>query len=154
MTRVLITGMSATGKSTVLRELTSRGWTTVDLDDGYVRPLPDGRQQWDEALVDELLTREVEGCLAVAGCEDNMGRFLPRFDLVVLLSVPVDVLVSRVHTREGNDFGRRPGELERILADQREIEPLLRRIADLEIVTTMTVVEVADRIVAEVADRS
>ena len=41
-TRVLVTGMSGTGKSTVLGELARRGWHAVDADaDGLVDEHPD-----------------------------------------------------------------------------------------------------------------
>lgn len=35
MRRILITGMSGTGKSTVIEHLGSMGFKAVDLDDGY-----------------------------------------------------------------------------------------------------------------------
>ena len=47
--RVLLTGMSGAGKSSVVRELVARGYKAVDTDDGWCEPLPDGRQQWREA---------------------------------------------------------------------------------------------------------
>jgi hypothetical protein len=53
MARVLVTGMSGTGKTTVLAELRRRGRLTVDTDDdGWV--LPDGR---DRSRMDRLLAR-------------------------------------------------------------------------------------------------
>ena len=43
--RVLLTGMSGTGKSSVIRALSARGFKAVDTDDGWCEPLPDGRQR-------------------------------------------------------------------------------------------------------------
>jgi len=37
--RVLVTGMSGTGKSSVVRELAARGFKAVDTDDGWSEPL-------------------------------------------------------------------------------------------------------------------
>ena len=51
MSRVLVTGMSGVGKSTLLEELARRGYTVLDTDyDGWV--LADGR--WDEARMSDL----------------------------------------------------------------------------------------------------
>ena len=51
MKRILLTGMSGTGKSSVVRELVARGYKAVDTDDGWCEPLPDGRQHWREEAI-------------------------------------------------------------------------------------------------------
>jgi len=52
MARVLVTGMSGAGKTTVLDELRRRGYETVDADyDGW--ELPDGT--WNELRMAQLL---------------------------------------------------------------------------------------------------
>lgn len=130
--------MSGTGKSTVLEALAARGYRTVELEGDWCVPLPAGRQRWDEAKVSALLDDDAGDVLVVAGCEDNMGAFLPRFDRVILLSAPVDVILGRLQTRTTNDFGKSPDERERIVTDIAEVEPLLRRIADAEIDTSAT----------------
>jgi hypothetical protein len=75
--------------------------------------------------------------LFVAGCEENQVRFHPRFDLIILLSAPAEVLAGRLASRTTNSFGREPGELDRVLDDLRAVEPLLRKAATHEIRTTM-----------------
>jgi hypothetical protein len=84
----------------------------------------------------------------VAGCASNQGVFYDRFAAVVLLSTPVDVLRDRLATRRTNDFGRNPGELERILRDLGEVEPLLRATSTTEIDSTAPVSDVADAVEA------
>lgn len=69
MKRVLLTGMSGTGKSSVVRELVLRGYKAVDTDDGWSEAMPDGRQRWREDAIDELLSTENAEILFVAGCE-------------------------------------------------------------------------------------
>jgi dephospho-CoA kinase len=140
--RILLTGMSGTGKSTVIRALAARGYKAIDTDDGWCEPLPDGRQQWRADAIAELLATEDAPVLFVAGCEDNQVQFHPRFDHIVLLSAPAEVLAGRLAARTGNPYGKAPGELDRIMADLRMVEPLLRRVADHEISTTMPVDEV------------
>ena len=139
MVALLVTGMSGTGKSTVLAELARRGVETVDLDDpGWSLEVPtaDGaglEQLWDEPRVAELLTAYDGRPLVLAGCASNQGRFYDRFSAVVLLSVPVEVMRERLATRTTNDFGKTPEELDRILRDVAEVEPLLRATPTVEL---------------------
>jgi dephospho-CoA kinase len=142
--RVLLTGMSGTGKSSVVRALAARGYKAVDTDDGWSEPLPDGRQQWREDAIDRLLDTEDADVLFVAGCEENQARFHPRFDHIVLLSAPVETLLERVATRTGNPYGKSSDELSRILDDLENVEPLLRRVADHEIRTTAPLDEIVE----------
>jgi dephospho-CoA kinase len=142
--RVLLTGMSGTGKSSVVRALAARGYKAVDTDDGWSEPLPDGRQQWREDAIDRLLDTEDADVLFVAGCEENQAQFHPRFDHIVLLSAPVETLLERVATRTGNPYGKSAEELSWILDDLENVEPLLRRVADHEIRTTAPLDEVVE----------
>ncbi|GAA1970888.1 GrpB family protein [Amycolatopsis minnesotensis] len=146
MKRVLLTGMSGTGKSTVVAELAARGYKAIDADhDGYSElvGVPDGELTgvgsgqdwvWREDAIAELLSTEDTDVLFVGGCSPNQGEF--SFDHVVLLSAPARVIVERLTTRTTNSFGKDPGELARTLELQETIEPLLRDGADLELDTT------------------
>ena len=142
MKRVLLTGMSGTGKSSIIQELVVRGYKAVDTDDGWCQPQPDGRQMWREDAIQQLLTTEDADVLFVAGCEENQGKLLPRFDHVVLLSAPLETLLERLATRTDNAYGKTPEELGRFLDDVRTVEPLLRRVASAEIRTTVPLNEV------------
>jgi dephospho-CoA kinase len=137
--------MSAVGKSSVVRALVERGHRAVDTDEGFTVPLPDGRQQWDEPRIERLLDEPAE-LLFVAGCEENQVRFHPRFDAIVLLTAPQQVLEHRLASRSTNPFGKDPAELERILSDVREVEPLLRRVATHQIDTTRPLDDVVDEV--------
>jgi hypothetical protein len=90
--RVLITGMSGTGKSSVIAELGAQGYKAVDTDDGWCEPTPDGRQRWREEAIEDLLRTEDGEVLFVAGCEENQGRLRSWFDHIILLTAPLDVL--------------------------------------------------------------
>jgi dephospho-CoA kinase len=151
--RVLLTGMSGTGKSSVVRSLVARGYKAVDTDDGWCEPLPDGRQQWRETAIAALLATEDADVLFVAGCEENQGRFRSEFDHVILLSAPADVLLERLAIRTSNPFGKAPEQLSRVLDDLATTEPLLRRVADHEVRTTMPLNEVVDTVLDLVGER-
>ena len=140
--RVLVTGMSGTGKSSVVRELVARGFKAVDTDDGWSEPLPDGRQRWREDAVQALLATEDADVLFVAGCEENQAQFHAQFDHIILLSAPLEVLAGRLATRTSNPYGKAPEDLRRIVDDIQTVEPLLRRVADHEVQTTIPLNEV------------
>jgi shikimate kinase len=126
--RVLITGMSGAGKSTLLAELKRRGRTTVDTDyDGLT--LSDGC--WDEARISALLSAHPD--VIVSGTVDNQSRFYDRFDHVVLLSAPLEVLLERVAARRSNPYGRTDEQRAEIARHVAEVEPRLRRGADVEL---------------------
>jgi shikimate kinase len=141
MSRILITGMSGTGKSTLLGELARRGHHTVDTDyDGWEQA--DGT--WDEAKMSLLLESYPD--VVVSGTVENQGRFYDRFEHVILLSAPVDVLIERVATRTNNPYGKSPGEQNEIRADATEVEPILRRGATVELDGRRPIAELADSV--------
>jgi GTPase SAR1 family protein len=89
--RVLITGMSGAGKSSLLYELAARGYRTVDTDYGDYFQTIDGESLWREDRISALLSSapdELAGVLFVQGTTRNQVLFYPRFDHIVLLSAP------------------------------------------------------------------
>ncbi|WP_199881137.1 AAA family ATPase [Streptomyces kebangsaanensis] len=139
--KVLITGMSGTGKSTVLHLLRLRGHRTVDTDtDTWSRwvTLPDGSTDWvwREQAITDLLGSHDGGSLFVAGCKTNQGRFYPLFDHIVLLSAPAEVLLARIAARTDNPYGKRAEERDAVLHHLTTVEPLLRATATAEIDAT------------------
>jgi len=154
--RVLLTGMSGTGKSTVMTELAARGYKAVDTDDGDwhvwadVAGEPD--RVWREDRIRELLLSEDVDVLFVSGTASNQVEFYPWFDHVVLLSAPVPVIVERLARRTNNPYGKRPDELARVLGHVETIEPLLRRGATLEVDTSVPLQEVVEAILRLVQD--
>jgi len=145
--RVLITGMSGTGKTTVLEELGRRGYRVVETDDPGWKEWRDGEELWREPKIAELLAGDGEPTLYVSGCVMNQGRFYDRFDAVVLLSAPADVLLDRIANRTTNDFGKHPAERDQILRDLAETEPLLRKTATHELDTTRPPGEIVEQLI-------
>ncbi|GGL85155.1 AAA family ATPase [Nakamurella endophytica] len=151
--RVLVTGMSGAGKSTVLDLLAARGYRTVETDaPEWLRRTADGTDEvWREDRMAALLAGDAGPGLFVAGCRANQGLFRDRFDHVVLLHAPTPVLLQRLRTRTGG-FGRTDAERDKVLADIAEVVPLLLASCDVHIDTADTPpAAVADRLVALVS---
>jgi dephospho-CoA kinase len=147
MPKVLVTGMSGTGKSTALRLLGVRGHRVVDTDTSqwsHWVTLADGSADWiwREGAISALLAGHRDGRLFVAGCKTNQGRFYPQFDHVALLSAPADVLLARIAQRTGNPCDER----KLILHYLATVEPLLRATATVEIDAAAPISEVVQRL--------
>ena len=141
--------MSGTGKPTALAELRRRGFVVVDTDDAGWSDWSDqeGGYLWREDRIAELLARDREVTLSVSGTVSNQGRFYPKFDAVVLLSAPVDVLLDRIETRTTNDYGKTSEERDLILRHLAKVEPLLRATSTHEIDATRPVEDVVAQLI-------
>ncbi len=148
--RVLLTGVSGTGKSSLVKELRRRDYVAYDADDdGFTQPRPDGSWGWRLSLVRSLFDQQDDWLLFFAGCSDEQTQL--EFDLKVLLTAPVEVILERLRTRTTNSFGKAQAERDRVLADMDWVLPLLRTSADIIVDTTKPVSEVADAVVDAVA---
>jgi broad-specificity NMP kinase len=77
-----------------------------------------------------------------------MGELSGRFDQIVLLSAPAEVMLERLATRTNNPYGSTEEERAESLHYKETVEPLLRKLATIEIETTAPL----DEVVAAVLD--
>lgn len=164
MKRVLLTGMSGTGKSTVIHALAARGYKAIDTDDGWCHwvdkrtglpasPPAPGEYGWDELdwvwredRIQRLLSVEDADILFLAGTAANQGKFHPQFDHVILLSAPPAVIVERLAARTNNPYGTTPRSRARVLRHLKTVEPRLRKVAGHEIDTSVSLETVVARV--------
>ena len=114
------------------------GWTEWS---GY-----EGGYVWREDRITELLAREDGPSLYVSGTVSNQGRFYPRFDAVVLLSAPAEVILSRIENRSTNAYGKSPEQRDLVLHDLARSEPRPRRTCTHEIDATQPLTSVVDQL--------
>lgn len=138
MTRVLITGMSGVGKSSLLALLGEWGFPVIDTDYG---PWKTSDGLWDMELMAEALDQHAE--IIVSGTVENQGLFYDRFDHVILLSASEETLLRRVRQRTTNPYGSTRTQRSEIIENLRSVEPLLRQGATREIDATRNLTDIA-----------
>lgn len=162
MKRVLITGMSGTGKSAVIRELAARGHEAHDLDasawsqwidsdpSDSLTPARGKDWVWREDRVRRLLIRLRSVPVFVGGCAGNMGRLLHLIDEIVLLSAPVATVMQRLAARPGGRYGSGEDDRRKVRELMSTIEPRLRERAGHEIDTRGSTVATVDAVLRAV----
>jgi dephospho-CoA kinase len=148
-----VTGMSGTGKSTALAALGRRGFRVVDTDSPTWSEWAQDEWLWREDRIADLLAAEDERPLFVSGCMSNQGRFYDRFDAVVLLSAPAEVILDRIERRTTNDYGKTSAEGALVLHHLVSVEPRLRATCTHEVDASRPLEEVVDALI-EIAGSS
>ena len=146
MARILITGMSGVGKSTLLAALSRQGLRTIDTDYGDWKT---AAGLWDEDLMTAALNTDTE--VVVAGTVENQGLFYHRFDHIVLLSAPLPVILQRILHRTENPYGKTAAQRAEIEENLKSVEPLLRRGATMELDASRSTADIARTIEALLA---
>lgn len=158
MKRILITGMSGTGKSAVIRELAARGYAAHDLDTpewsawvaanpaDALTPAQGQDWVWRVDRVRRLLSEHRDGTLFISGTAENMSVLFPLIDVIVLLSAPLEVIMQRLEARPAGGYGHAPEDRRKAIDLIAAVEPLLRESADLEIDTRKPVKATVDEL--------
>jgi hypothetical protein len=175
---ILVTGVSGSGKSALSRELVRRDEQAVSLDaaDGLCRwrdragrsvDRPDQPDLawlrrhswcWDTDVLDRMVAAERDSGVPrsfLCGSAANQDDFTDRFDVVVMLDIPVDVMLSRLdNTSRGNDFGRVGATRLQLIDRFASNRKALRLTADHIIDATAPIDQIADTLCALTADSS
>jgi dephospho-CoA kinase len=136
--------MSGTGKSTALAELGRRGFRVVDTDSPAWSEWAQDEWLWREDRMADLLATDHGRALFVSGCMSNQGKFYDRFDAVVLLSAPAEVIFDRIERRTTNDYGKTAAERALVLHHLATVEPRLRATCTHEVDASRPLEDVVD----------
>jgi broad-specificity NMP kinase len=130
----LITGVAGTGKTSAAKELRRRGYDAYDTEEGfsyYIDKTTGERcaypanptEEWyqthervfDEKILNNLLKKHAADTLFISSITANQKKFYPVFDKIFLLTTDDDLISHRLKTRRGNDFGKNPLDLKRVI---------------------------------------
>lgn len=137
--KIYITGLSGTGKTSIVEVLLKKGIRAIDIDDDlchWENKLTSEHTEWHPGKDDEWHQKhtwlcDVEGLkkmlaeaehIVVVGLADNQGDYLPLFDKVFVLRCRPEVFLARIEARTNNDFGKLPPEQRKLLNWERTFE--------------------------------
>lgn len=162
--KYLITGVAGTGKSSAAKELRKRGYAAYDTEEGFsyyvdkqtgeqtVRP-HEPTEAWyekhervfDEKILNNLLRKHAGETLFICSITANQSKFYPVFDKIFLLTTDDELISHRLKTRQGNDFGKHPLDLKRVISRHADF--------DEELVETGAIVIDASKPIKQMVDQ-
>jgi dephospho-CoA kinase len=148
MVVVFLTGMSGTGKSTILKHLENGENYVVDLDYGHWIQYDTaiGDHKLDTSSVTELIESLTHQNIFLAGTAVNQREIYPYVDFVIILTAPINVMKKRLLQRTNNPFGQSEKEWQKIIQDKEEFEPLIIKGSDFVINTNRPLTEIIEEI--------
>lgn len=148
MVKVLLTGMSGVGKSTILDYLNREGHLTIDLDyDGWIF-FDDTIDDYvmDSSRILDFIKLNDDKNIFIAGTTINQKEIYPYLEFVIALTAPLEVMKERLQNRENNPFGKSEGDWSKVVDDKMHFEPRIIQSSDLTISTDKPVHDVIKEI--------
>lgn len=172
MKKIFITGSSASGKSTLAQELSSRGYNTLDIDkvmgscnwynktNGEIADYhPELGKKWLEdhewicdfsQIESKIKDFNKQDIVFVAGITSNQFDFLNKFDEIFLLQIKGEDMLYRLKNRDTNSFGKDDSEQEYLLEINEDFEKRMIDIGAIGLDATEPVTVLADKIIEQV----
>lgn len=166
-----ITGISGTGKSTVIEELSKRGYSTIDIDDveglchwvnkssGELADYYTGvgadwlsQHEWicDKTILKKELLSKKSEIVFVCGLADNKTKILPLFQKVFLLQADEDTITKRLTSSgRAHDFGFHEADRKYIFSIAKDFETQSVKAGAIPINTNQPAAQVINTILSE-----
>jgi len=144
--------MSGTGKSTLLKKLSQRGYNTIDTDYNQLSIEVFNHEQleaewiWDEDKINKVIDEHTEGILFISGTVSNQGKFYPYFNEIIYLSGPLNILLERIQKRTTNDYGKSDAERKEIINNFEQFGAVIKATSTRTIDTTRDISIIVDEI--------
>lgn len=156
MKRIYITGMSGTGKSSVIRNLLDKGHAAIDTDEGDWKEISisEGGSEWilREDQIRSVIAKCRKSSIFISGCCSNQANLYPLFDYIVLLSASLETILNRVAERTSNPYGKTSEERNEIIWNYENIQPLLQENVHFELNTEVMTTEEITMLLIELSD--
>jgi hypothetical protein len=107
---------------------------------------------WREDRVRDLPSKGDVELLFVSATAINQGKFRGKFDGIILLRAPYEVIVQRLTSGAENAYGSSPAEGDRVMEHIETVEPLLRNAANHEVDTSAPLNEVVEKVLKLVGE--
>jgi shikimate kinase len=171
MALIYIIGSPGAGKTTLEKELKSRGFETHDMDDSDIGgahnkvtgervTIPSAKnrpKEWFDAhewrtskpAIEKLKLKAKRKTILLCGVASDDAEVLSIFDKVIYLNVDEETLKQRIAGRKDNDYGKNDFELAEILERRQAIDAKYKGMGVTSIDGSQEVKVIADAIVAE-----
>ncbi len=169
MALIYITGAPGVGKSTLQKELATRGFETHDMDDpdlGGAHNIASGERvsippamervpewfnqhEWRIAVqaLEALKVKALNNDILVCGVAPSDNEVLHLFDKIIYLKLPDDRLKERLADRLDNDYGKNEFEVEQILMRKKAMDEKYQSLDVITLQASGSIGEVAEAIV-------
>lgn len=168
--KIFITGVSGTGKSTVVEHLQAKGIHAIDIDavPGLCRWIHTGTKEvahWHSGIGSEFfethqyicdreklieLMNQSSGPVVVAGVSDTQAdNLFDLFDKIFLFRCDEDIFFGRIKDRTNHDFGKHESEQEMIRGWYKEFEQEMLDKGAVPIDTNQPIDAIVQRILQE-----
>ena len=171
MGKYLITGSPGVGKTSVVEELTKRGYKAYNTDNyreiTWFDDLQTGKPlknkppatfdptrhgwNWRLPALKKLLNSAKN--VFVSGVTSNTIENLDLFDKVFVLHIGLDTLKDRLTDRANNDFGKHPDELREVLKDHDGSDIFWKNKGAIIINAEQPIIKVVDDILAHINEK-